>query len=96
MIFNDNLAIFDDRNIHTGARKLLPKRYRQIQSFIAQWEPRFIVSEKHEKNVKQIFRNRIKELIGNDCNVEIIHENSSLLKQSGKITKANFDDDNLS
>ena len=25
-IFNDNLAIFDDRNVHTRARKLTPKR----------------------------------------------------------------------
>ena len=28
-IFNDNLAIFDDRNVHTGARKLSLKRYRK-------------------------------------------------------------------
>ena len=27
VIFNDNLAIFDDWNAHTGARKLPPKRY---------------------------------------------------------------------
>ena len=33
-IFNNDLAIFDDRNIHTGAGKLLPKGYRQISSFI--------------------------------------------------------------
>ena len=38
-IFNDNLAIFNDRNVHTGAGKLLPKRYRQISSFIAWWKP---------------------------------------------------------
>ena len=25
-IFHDNLAIFDDRNVHTGTRKLSPKR----------------------------------------------------------------------
>ena len=24
MIFNDNLAIFDDRNVHAGAKKLSP------------------------------------------------------------------------
>ena len=29
-IFNGNLAIFDDRNVHTGARKLSPKRYRHL------------------------------------------------------------------
>ena len=34
-IFNDNLAIFGGRNVHTGATKLSPKRYRQISSFIA-------------------------------------------------------------
>ena len=33
-IINDNLAIFDDRNVHTEARKLLSKRHRQISSFI--------------------------------------------------------------
>ena len=40
-IFNDNLAIFNDRNVHTGVRKLSPKRYRQISLFIAQWETSF-------------------------------------------------------
>ena len=30
VIFNDNLAIFDNRNAHTGARKLSPKRYRKF------------------------------------------------------------------
>ena len=34
-IFNDNLAIFDNRNVHTGTRKLSPKRYCQISPFIA-------------------------------------------------------------
>ena len=43
-IFNDNLAIFDNRNVHTGAKKLSSKRYRQVSSFIAQWEPSLIGS----------------------------------------------------
>ena len=30
VIFNDNLTIFDDRNAHTGARNLSPKRYRKF------------------------------------------------------------------
>ena len=30
VIFNGNLAIFDDRNVHTEARKLSPKRYRKF------------------------------------------------------------------
>ena len=29
VIFNDNLAIFDNRNVLTRARKLSPKRYRK-------------------------------------------------------------------
>ena len=29
-IFNGNLAIFYDRNVHTGARKLSPKTYRHL------------------------------------------------------------------
>ena len=34
-IFNDDLAIFGDRNVHTWTRKLSPKRYHQISPFIA-------------------------------------------------------------
>ena len=34
-IFNDNLSIFDDKNVQTWARKLSPKRYGQISPFIA-------------------------------------------------------------
>ena len=77
-IFNDNLAIFDDRNVHTGARKLSPKRYRQISSFIVYWEPSLRKFSRAQVNIGYIHPKIKQEL---ESNVQLFHRFLIMLDQ---------------